>query len=119
MFIMIEIAPIVIIVVVLLLLMHVSISAGLILALAAIMGGAVVVTAGIVGYVAIRLHASRAQLPRYEATQEPLRMVGRQAVRPGIEQPREVHNHIHLDGTNPEHLAAYLRYTGGGGEHDR
>ena len=123
MFIAIEIAPIVLIVVAILLLANITIPASAIVAIVAMITGSVVLTACIVGYLTYRLHRGSRQVPSYQEYAQTLEgepyTFGAELPEAGplprtraIQPPTEVHNHLHIEGMDPDLVAEYIRSIG-------
>ena len=113
------ISPIVIIAVVVAIILasHIVITGAMLVTALTILGVSLVATAGIIYGITTRHKPSlRDYRPTYSAEELPPSMPSPgplpRAHRESIEGPREIHNHIHLDGLNPDQVAEYLRHIG-------
>lgn len=121
MFMHLEIAPIVLLVFAVILAFHTSIPASVVLLAVSIIASCIILTTGIIAYMAMRVKPGVRYDPRrYDqtgyTTHDALRASESQSA--AIQPPREIHNHIHLDGMNGEQIAAMMRYVRRGDDDD-
>jgi hypothetical protein len=111
-----EVSPIVIIVIAIILLSHVVISGAMLVTALTILAVSAIATAGIVYAIAAKMRSYPPPSMTYQAYRKSLEEPDRkpESITSGHGKTTEIHNHLHLEGVNPEELAAYIRSQHGG-----